>query len=68
MNKPNYASMTRQELRDYIIKYQEDKEAFHFYIDKFKSENAEIYPAPQTIEDLAYFPEVLEKHRKKKIQ
>lgn len=58
MSKPDFISMSRTELRKFILEHREDEEAFQVYIDRFKSESSEIFPAPQTIDDLSNFPEL----------
>ncbi len=35
--KPNLNNMTKDELRQYVITHQEDKEAFYIYVDRLKS-------------------------------
>jgi hypothetical protein len=66
--KPELSTMTRQELKEYILEHREDEEAFRLYMDIITSEPGEIYPAPQSIDDLKNFPELLEKHRQNKQQ
>ncbi|WP_009632112.1 DUF6887 family protein [Synechocystis sp. PCC 7509] len=67
MMKPDFKAMTRKELREYILKNREDDEAFYSYMDKIHAEPpTEVYPAPQSIDDLKHFPQLLEKHRKER--
>ncbi len=66
MSKPNFAAMTRKELRAYILEHREDDEAFQVYMDKVTAEPGEIYPAPQSIDDLKNFPELLENYQQKR--
>lgn len=62
--KLNFEIMTRKELRAYILEHRDDDEAFRIYIDRITAEPAtEIYPAPQSIDDLKHFPELLEKNQ-----
>ena len=35
--KPNFTKMNQEELRQYIIQNQDDKEAFYQYIDRLKA-------------------------------
>lgn len=64
MTKPNFETMNRKELRAYILEHRDDEDAFRFYVDKVTAEsaNSEVYPAPQSIDDLKNFPQLLEKH------
>ncbi|MCC5635540.1 hypothetical protein LC593_06695 [Nostoc sp. CHAB 5844] len=58
MSKPDFTTMLRAELRQYILDHREDDEAFQIYLDRFTSEDAVIFPAPQSIEDLENFPQL----------
>lgn len=62
MSKQDFMSMTRVELRQYILQHREDDKAFQIYSDTFTSDDGEIFPAPQTIEDLENFPELHQQH------
>lgn len=62
MSKPDFTSLTRSELRQYILENREDEEALQIYVDRFQSPNNKIFPAPQTIEDLENFPELHQQH------
>jgi len=65
--KPNFETMTRQELRDYMLAHRDDDEAFYAYMDKLNQEPSKpVFPAPQSINDLSNFPELLEKYRAEK--
>jgi hypothetical protein len=61
--KSKFEAMSRQELRTYILEHREDDEAFQLYLDRAMAEPGEIYPAPQTIEDLSNFPQLSPKSR-----
>lgn len=37
MNHPNFSLMTDAELRTYILKHREDKEAFYAYVDRMSN-------------------------------
>jgi hypothetical protein len=58
MSKPDFTTIPRAGLRQYILNHREDDEAFETYLDRFTSEDAVIFPAPQSIEDLENFPEL----------
>ena len=66
--KLKFEKMTRLELRKYIVEHREDEEAFQVYMDKVMTEPGEVYPAPQSIEDLRHFPQLIEKRRQEKLQ
>jgi hypothetical protein len=51
-----FSEMSRQELREYILKNRDDNEALHIYLDRALAEPGTIYPAPQSIDDLKNFP------------
>lgn len=65
MSKPDFMSMSRTQLRKYILEHREDEAAFQVYVDRFKFDSNEIFPAPQTIEDLKNFPELQRQHQQK---
>lgn len=58
MSKPDFMTMPRAQLRQYILEHREDDQAFETYLDRFTSEDAIIYPAPHSIDDLENFPEL----------
>ena len=60
MMKPDFSSMTRQELRAYILTHREDDEAIEALI-KRGNPNSPKYPFPQTDEDLQKMAEILKK-------
>jgi len=62
MSKLDFMSMTRGELRKYVLEHREEEEAFQIYLDRFTSDSGEIFPAPETIEDLANFPQLHQQH------
>ncbi|NEU72447.1 hypothetical protein PI95_007630 [Hassallia byssoidea VB512170] len=67
MTKPNFQVMTKKQLLAYMLEHREDNEAFYAYMDKVNAEPAsEFYPAPQSIEDLKHFPQLLEKFRQER--
>ncbi len=37
MMKPNFTTMNKEELRQYVIQNQDDKEAFYQYLDRLKA-------------------------------
>ena len=62
MSKPDFSSITRAEFRQYILDYRDDTEALSIYLERFKSPDSKVFPAPQTIEDLENFPEIHREH------
>ncbi|NCQ98743.1 MAG: hypothetical protein GPJ11_04655 [Microcystis aeruginosa L211-101] len=68
MIKREFESMSREELRSYILEHREDESAFQIYLDRVTAEPGEIYPAPRSIEDLSHFPELVAKNRRDKQQ
>ncbi|WP_416212339.1 DUF6887 family protein [Nostoc sp. DedQUE09] len=41
-----------------MLEHREDDQAFQTYLDRFTTEDAVIFPAPQSIDDLENFPEL----------
>lgn len=53
MSKPNFDAMSKAELRDYVIKHQEDNEAFYALVDRLTAKpSSVIYPASMTPEEI----------------
>lgn len=60
MMKPNFNTMTRQELRGYILTHRDDDEAIEILI-KMGNSNDSKYPYPQTDEDFRQMEEILKR-------
>jgi hypothetical protein len=58
MTKPNFSSMTRKELRDYILEHRDDDDAIEALINR-GNPNSPIYRFPQTEEDLQEMDAIL---------
>ncbi|MGB5592508.1 MAG: hypothetical protein WBM32_02590 [Crocosphaera sp.] len=54
--KPDFNNMNKEELRQYVITHQDDKEAFYIYIDRLKSHASnKVYSnslSPQEIDEV----------------
>ncbi len=60
--KPDFADMTRKELRAYLLTHREDEDAFFAYVDRSETEATWIeLPPVESIEELQNFPEFLKK-------
>lgn len=68
MITPNFAAMSKKELIAYILEHRDEDQPFYILMDKIKDAPGEVYPAPQSIDDLKHFPEILAKHRQEKEQ
>ncbi len=67
MTKPNFQEMTHKELIAYILEHRDENEAFRVLMDRAHADtDAELHPAPQSIDDLKHFPELLEKRRQQR--
>ena len=62
MSTPDFDSMSRKELRQYMLEHRDDNTAFEFYLDKFSNPNSPIYPAPQSLEDMSYLQKIIRQH------
>jgi hypothetical protein len=51
MNKPDFSTMTRKELRAYALVHREDDAVFNELVKRVR-ENGKRYPAPKTDADL----------------
>ncbi len=49
MIKPDLKSVTKAELRAYVVAHPEDKDAFHLFVDRFTAEaSPETFAVPQS--------------------
>ncbi len=47
--KPSFESMTKAELRAYLVDHPNDQEAFYAFVDRYTSDaSSEIYDMPQS--------------------
>lgn len=63
MTTPDFGSMSREELRQYILEHRDDKTAFEFYLDKFRNRNNPVYPAPQSLDDVSYLQKIIRQQK-----
>ncbi|NEQ12477.1 hypothetical protein [Moorena sp. SIO2C4] len=62
--KPNFATMSDQDLKKYVLSHREDDEAFYAYLDKVRErKDRVVYPPLNSLEDLENYPEVIEQMR-----
>jgi hypothetical protein len=54
----DFNTMTRAELRRYILDNRSCETALQVYIDRFGNPNNKVHPAPEALEDLDNFPEL----------
>lgn len=67
MMEPDFKAMTRKELPTSMLEHRDNDEAFYAFMDKVHAEPpTEMYPAPQSIDDLKHFPQLLEKFRRER--
>ncbi|NJO39229.1 MAG: hypothetical protein HC769_37125 [Cyanobacteria bacterium CRU_2_1] len=52
MTKPNFATMSKQELRAYVLEHREDNEAFHALMDKLNAEPGIKIQSPEHLAEL----------------
>jgi hypothetical protein len=58
---PNFHTMSKAALRNYVLSHRHDEEAFHLYVDRLATEEGRVtYPPLQSIEDLENYPELLQ--------
>ncbi len=64
MSQPNFQTMSRKELHDYVLTHREDQAAFYAYIDKLHTEATWIdMPPLESGEDLNSYPEFVKRFR-----
>lgn len=52
MTKPNFAAMTKRELRTYVLEHREDTEAFEALMDKLNAEPRTRVRSPEHLAEL----------------
>jgi len=53
MIKPDFTTMNQEELRQYVIENQDDKEAFYQYVDHLKvNSNQQIYSHSLSVNEI----------------
>ena len=65
--KPDFDTMSKTELRAYVLAHRNDQEAFFKLVDRFKadSQNQVIHPFPKSLEEVATVHKILEEQIKK---
>jgi hypothetical protein len=62
--KPNFQTMSDQELKSYVLSHRDDDEAFYAYLDKVRArKDRVVYPPLKSLEDLEKYPQVIEQMR-----
>ena len=60
MTQPDFQTMSRKELRAYVLQHRHDVQAVRALIDQSMAESSGVvYPAPQSVEDLSHFSQLL---------
>jgi hypothetical protein len=63
--QPNFKEVSLKELRDYVLSHREDEQAFYTYVDRINAECTRVtHPPLKSIEDMANYPDFLEKLRR----
>ena len=60
--KPNFETMTKEELKAYVLANKNDKEAFYKLADRFKedNQNSPWYPCPTTPETISIMEQAIQ--------
>ncbi len=60
--KSDFDTMSKTELRTYVLAHRNDQEAFYKLIDRFKadSKNQTRHPFPKSLEDVAKVQELIQ--------
>ncbi len=60
----NFRSMSKHDLRAYVLQHRDDQDAFYAYMDKLSLEEGRVKFAPlKSVDDMANYPELLEQFR-----
>lgn len=65
--KPNFDTMSIAELRTYLLSHRDDDEAFYKLADRLEAsaDDSNLYPIPDTPENIAIMEAAIEEHLKK---
>lgn len=63
MSTPDYNSMSKEELKKYMLEHRDDKLAFEIYLERFTNPDSPVYPAPQSLEDMSYLQKIIKQQR-----
>lgn len=65
--KPDFDTMSKAELRAYVLAHRDDQEAFYKLVDRFKADSKDQvrHPFPKSLEDVAKVKELIQEHIKK---
>lgn len=65
--KPDYDTMSKAELRAYVMAHKDDQAAFYKLVDRFKadSQNQVRHPFPKSLEDVAKVKDLIQEQIKK---
>jgi len=65
--KPDFGSMSKAELKAYVLAHRDDNEAFYKLVDRYEADSNDQawHPFPQTSEDWAKIPELIQEQIKK---
>lgn len=65
--KPDFNSMSKAELRAYVLANRSDREAFYKLIDRLKADSQDqvIHPFPQSLEEVAKVNEIIQEQIRK---
>ncbi|QLE54452.1 hypothetical protein [Nostoc sp. TCL26-01] len=61
MTKPNFAAMSKSDLKAYLLKNRNDTEAFHALMDKITSEPNQTF---YTVEEAGKLQQIIEDRRR----
>jgi hypothetical protein len=66
MIKPDLESVTKAELRAYIISHPEDKDAFSIFVDRFTAEaSPETFAVPQSRDEIEVVENLIQQRLQK---
>ena len=65
--KPDFDTMSKAELRAYVLAHRDDQEAFYQLVDRFKADSKDQvrHPFPKSLKDVAKVQELIQEHIKK---
>ena len=65
--KPDFNTMSKAELKAYVLAHKDDTEAFYIFVDRLKADNQDStwYPCPKTPDEISVMEKALQERIKK---
>jgi hypothetical protein len=59
--KPNFLTMTKTQLRAYLVSHPNDQDAFHAFVDRFTAQASETFAMPKSQSEVEAVADLIQK-------